>query len=244
VIRCSGILISVVLSSLVLASSPALPWVHGTNNPIVFSPESKPYGFSLGEWNAKAWQRDFSISSASDIEQDAGGNVQDSCAINQTGPVWFLTGTGSGGVEQFVCTIPVGKAVLWSVLAGMCSYADTPNAKSDSELRSCAMSGNEGAIIEVNINGVKLEDIDKYRVQSSPFNLTISEGNPYGILPGPTTAVADCWCIMIEPLPVGNHVLQSTVSIPGNPTIGMSALASDHTYHLIVQEQQSEAIAP
>ncbi len=231
------------LSGFVLASFSTFPIAGGTRDNYVFPPDSKPYGFTLGEWGAKVWQRDFSLPSASATEQDV-GLADNSCAINQSGPVWFLEGTGSGGEKNYECTIPAGKAILFPILTGMCSYIDTPNAKSDSELRSCAMSGNEGAIIEVSIDGVRLEDINRYRVQSPPFNLTIPEENAFGILPGATTAVADCWCVMIEPLPVGRHVIQSIVSIPGNPTTGVSALASEVTHNLLIQEQTFEATNP
>jgi hypothetical protein len=43
---------------------------------------------------------------------------------------------------------------------------------------------------------------------------------------------------MIEPLPVGRHVIQYSVSIVGNPTIGMSSFASEIRYDLMVEEQQ------
>jgi hypothetical protein len=69
-----------------------------------------------------------------------------------------------------------------------------------------------------------------------PFNLTIAEGNPFGVSPGPTLGVADCWCVMIMPLPVGKHVIHYTISIVGNPTIGMSSFAADVTYDLMVAE--------
>jgi predicted secreted protein with PEFG-CTERM motif len=216
----------------------SIHWADGTNNLKVFSPDSEPYGFTLEEWAAKSWQRIFSMSSASDGRQDE-GDADNSCAINQGGPVWHLGGsTGEGGSKKSVCTIPMGKAFLYPVLTGACTYADTPNAKSDTELRSCAMSGDEGALIEMSIDGIKLEDINRYRVQSSPFDVVIPEGNVFGISPGPTRGVADCWCVMIEHLPVGRHVIKHTVSIPGNPTIGISAFAAETTYDLIVQEQQ------
>lgn len=168
-----------------------------------------------------------------------GGDADDSCDINQSGPVWHLEGTGGeGGVVEHVCTIPSGTALLLPVLTGMCSYADTPNAKSELELRSCAMSGDEGAMIQMSIDGVELDDINRYRVQSPPFDLTIPEENPFGVRAGPTRAVADCWCLMIEPLPVGRHVIQYSVSIVGNPTIGMSSFASEIRYDLMVEERQ------
>jgi hypothetical protein len=228
----------ITLSGLIILAYPSLfPWADGTSNPYVSPPESKPYGFSLGEWAAKYWQRAFSLPLAPS-GQPSGGNPDNSCAINQNGSVWYLEGSGGqGGLIKHVCTIPAGKAMLVPLLTGMCSYADTPNAKSDSDLLSCAMSGDEGALIEMSIDGVKVEDINRYRVQSQPFNLTIAEGNPFGIRPGPTRAVADCFCVMIEPLPIGRHVIQYSVSIVGNPTIGMSSFASEVTYDLMVQQQ-------
>jgi hypothetical protein len=202
----------------------------------VLPPDSRPYGFSLGEWAAKSWQWVLSLPPAS--AGQPGGDLENSCAINQNGSVWYLRGSGGeGGLAKFVCTIPAGTALLATLLTGMCSYADTPNAKSDSDLLSCAMSGDEGALIEMSIDGVKLNDINRYRVQSPPFDLTIAEGNPFGIPPGPTRAVADCWCIMIDQLPAGKHLIQYSVSISGNPTIGMSSYASEVTYDLMVEGQ-------
>jgi hypothetical protein len=231
------------LGALTLAYPVIIPWANSTSTSNVFPPDSKPYGFALGEWSAKSWQRTFSMPSASD-GQPIGKDADNSCAINQSGPVWYLEGSGGqGGVVKQICTIPEGKAVLITLLTGMCSYADTPSAKSDSELQSCAMAGDEGAIIEMSIDGVKVQDINTYRVQSQQFDLTIAEQNPFGVRPGPTRAVSDCWCVMVEPLPVGRHMIQYTVSIVGNPTIGMSSFATEVTYDLIVQKQQF-AITP
>src|SRR5919108_480383 len=95
----------VALSGLILSSPTLIPWADGTNNRNVFPPDSEPYGFTLGEWTAKSWQRVFSMPSASDGEQDE-GDAGNSCAINQGGPVWHLGGSGEGGVQKRVCTIP------------------------------------------------------------------------------------------------------------------------------------------
>lgn len=233
-----GTSVSVTVSVLIVYSLTSIPWADGTNNLNVFPPDSRPYGFTLEEWTAKSWQRFFSMSSSFDVGQDV-GDADNSCAINQGGPVWYLGGTsGEGGFQKSVCTTPLGKSFLLPILTGACTYADAPNAKSDSELRSCAMAGDEGALIEMSIDGIRLEDINRYRVQSPPFDTVIPEENSFGISPGPTRGVADCWCVIIEPLPVGKHVIEYTVSIPGNPTIGISAFAAATTLDLIVQELQ------
>lgn len=233
----TGIFTLVMLIGIIFDSYSALTrTAYGTSDANIFPPDSEPYGFALSEWAAKSWQWSFSLPSGD--SQEPGNDADYACAVNQSGPVWFLAGSGEGGIDKRACTIPAGKALLITPLAGLCSYADTPNAKSESDLRSCAMAGDNGALIEMSIDGVRLEDINRFRVQSPPFNLTIPEENPFGILPGTTTAVADCWCIMIEPLPAGKHVIHFTVSIPGNPSFGISAFATDVTYDLMIQEQR------
>jgi hypothetical protein len=244
ILRCNKTSTLAVLCGLILAFPTLILWADGTNTSNVFPPGSNPYGSTLGEWAGKWWQWFLYTPTVSDSEPEREDESTNRCAINQGGPVWFLEGVGGGGAVKYVCTIPPEKAILIPLLIGACSYADTPNARTDQELRSCAMSGNEGALIELTIDGVKLEDINTYRVQSQPFGLTIPEENPLGFRAGPTTAVADCWCVMLEPLPVGRHIIQQTVSIPGNPTVGISAFAADVTYDLIIQEQQSTVITP
>jgi hypothetical protein len=243
ILRCNKNSTLTLLCGVILAFPTLILWADGTNISNLFPPGSNPYGSTLGEWAGKWWQWFLSTPTAADSESMREDESASRCATNQGGPVWFLEGV-SGGAVKYVCTVPAEKAILIPLLIGACSYADTPNARTDQELRSCAMSGNEGALIELTIDGVKLEDINTYRVQSQPFALAIPEENPLGISAGPTTAVADCWCVMLEPLTVGRHIIQQTVSIPGNPTVGISAFAADVTYDLIIQEQQSTLITP
>ena len=71
-------------------------------------------------------------------------------------------------LEQWnvTCTIPAGKAILSPVATNECSYAENPNLKTEAELRACAVSGDEVNSIEATVDGVPVNDIAKYRIQS------------------------------------------------------------------------------
>src|SRR5205823_2283910 len=76
-------------------------------NPGVFAIDSKPYGTPYAEWVGKFQHWLSSVPQPLNPATDPTGK---NCALNQTGPVWFLAGT-TGGAAERTCTIPAGKAV-------------------------------------------------------------------------------------------------------------------------------------
>ena len=151
----------------------------GSNNLVVFPPDSNPYGVSYAEWTAKWWQWVLSIPKESNPVRDKSGK---NCAQGQSGPVWFLAGTFGGSVVR-ECTIPAEKSIMFPPLNSECSYAEFPNLKTESELRDCAKtSQNKITQLEASIDGMPLQGLDEYRVQSLLFNLTLPENNALGIL--------------------------------------------------------------
>jgi hypothetical protein len=85
---------------------------HSIPNLSVFSSDSKPYNFTYGEWTARWWQWGYSIPKNINPAYD---NTGKDCAQGQSGPVWFLAGTYGHPVER-VCTVLVGKAILFPIL--------------------------------------------------------------------------------------------------------------------------------
>src|SRR5919197_1770703 len=60
------------------------------------------------------------------------------------------------------------------------------------QLRTCAIQGSEGSrSMEVIIDGVKLKNLENYRVQSPLFDVTFHENNIFSVKPGTTKAVSD-----------------------------------------------------
>ena len=103
------------------------------------------------------------------------------CAEGQYGPVWFLTGAYGHSVDRY-CTIPAGKAILFTILNSECSFAEFPNLKTEEELRQCAKQMQDSVIyLEASMNGISLTDLEKYRIQSPLFNFTIPKKKYSGI---------------------------------------------------------------
>ena len=219
--------------SLLILSSSAIPFAESDNiNPTVFAIEDKPYGMTYGEWTAKWWQWIVSIPEMNHPSLDLTG---EKCAIGQEGPVWFLTNTFGGKAER-TCTIPAGKAILIPIINGECDYLTTENAKTEADLLRCASEGNENGIMEFTIDGIRLKNLENYRVQSPVFNITIIEDNAFGASSGPTRAIADGFWVFLNPLSVGQHDIHFKGSVVDpSDVLGFKSYSTDVIYHLIVK---------
>jgi hypothetical protein len=165
------------------------------------------------------------------------------CANNQTGPVWFLAGTFGGAVTR-ECTIPSDKGILVPLVNVACDSATEPALDTEAELRSCAKADQDTVIgKEIIVDGLNIGNLDSYRFQSSPFNLTLPENNIAGVPPQTAKAVSDGFWILLEPLSPGSHEIHFKAAL-GDPTaIGTINFALDVRYLLTVVEVQTE-VAP
>ena len=226
-------LVASLILAFVMFITPLIQNAHADNvNPGVFSPDSKPYGISYGGWTSKWWQWLISLPlSQNPANDDSGKN----CANGQAGPVWFLAGAGSGGAERS-CTIPVGKAILFPVIDWECSYAEDPQYHTESGLRTCATSYmDQVSHIEATVDGVSLQGLNKYRVQSPLFDLNLVKDNLFGVPAQSSQSVSDGYWVFLQPLSSGMHEvafkalkLDVTATSPGS-------YAQDLKYHLIVK---------
>jgi hypothetical protein len=207
-------------------------------NPGVYAIDSKPYGLTYADWTVKWWQWNLGIPKESNPATDTTGK---NCAQNQNDQhVWFLAGTGGGSAER-TCVIPSGKAILFPVLNGECTYKDSADSKSPSDLRSCALKSNAGVTtLAATVDGINMQGVDKYRVTSDLFNVTLPNNNINGVAPGPTQGVSDGWWFILYPLQAGSHTLHFIGTL-GSPTVTTTLtstnprFASEVTYHLTVK---------
>jgi len=106
--------------------------VKSNNNAsnILYPLASQPFGIGyMG--GAEGFHRLIYIEpGSSNIATDTTGKY---CALDQTGPIWYFTGTAGGSVVRN-CTLPAGKALFFPLIANECSYAENPNLKSPSQL--------------------------------------------------------------------------------------------------------------
>ena len=133
---------------------------------------------TLGEWTARWWQWGYSIPKNINPAYDDNGRY---CVEKQSGPVWFLAGTYGHPVVRH-CDIPSGKAILLPILNSECSFAEFPKLKTLSELRICAKTIQDQVTkVNVSVDGMPLPHLEKYRIQSPPFNFTLPQGNILGL---------------------------------------------------------------
>ena len=220
-------------------STSQLVWAQGpanntsSSNPTIFPPDSQPYGLTYGEWTAKWWQWAHSIPTENNPQLDQTGEdcIQ---AQNQTGPVWFLAGTGGGSAER-TCTIPTGKAILIPIINA--AYVGTAG-ETEEEMRTGVKEWIDTVTtVEASIDGVPLQNLSNYRVQSSVFNDTLPNDNVLGEPEGTYLAVSDGYWVFLEPPPPGQHEirLHGAIIDPAaiSPTPGFETAV---TYHLMVSD--------
>jgi hypothetical protein len=85
----------------------------------------------------------------------------------------------------------------------------------------------------------QIQQIEKYRVHSSAFNVTFPENGLYGTKAGPTRAVSDGYYLIFEPMPPGEHEIDIKSSLT-NPTTGILFFADEVKYHLNVVAEAAE----
>jgi hypothetical protein len=238
-------IIVVTVSSLLIQPSLQLVWsqsnstdtnttnasAESTSTSSVYPPDSTPYNLTYGEWSARWWQWVISLPEAINPLTD---NTGEDCAQgqNQTGPVWFLTGTFGGSVER-TCTIPEGKAILFPIL-NFVNVRSAPTETEEDLRMTNKVQADNAALLEASVDRVPLQDLQNYRAESpSLFNITFPEGNILGIPGGSSEAVADGYWVMLQPLPVGEHTIHFRgayvdVTAPGGNIV------TETTYHLTI----------
>ncbi len=201
-------------------------------NPGVYSIDSKPYGLTYADWTVKWWQWFNEIPQATNPAADKTGS---NCGLQQSGPIWFLAGTTGGSAERS-CTVPAGKAILFPIITSECSYAEFPNLKSESDLRSCATHLQNGVTsLVATLDGMNLQNLAKYRVVTPLFNQTLPPGNVAGAPAGPTQGLADGNWVFLSPLSAGKHEIHFSGASVDITNTAVNNFAIDTTYHLTVK---------
>jgi hypothetical protein len=155
------------------------------------------------------------------------------CAINQEGPVWFLSFLAVPNFT-FNCTVPYGKAIVSPVVASANTYPcprdpvqpDAPpfEPAGGQTLEDFLTNGITSVIDQYNgearLNGRSLK---VRRVTTPVFGFTAAASlnavDPC-VTGSPQLAVVDGYFVLIEPLPRGDHVLQITSGGPGFASVG------------------------
>lgn len=181
-----------------------------------------PYGASYAEWAARYWQRTLSlpIDAASYAAPLSDG---------QSGQVWLLASPlATPPTSTFQFSIPAGKAMLLSPLTfwvdnGNCpSFTDftVDELRAQTSAEWSQVSETSCTIDGVTVPGLTNPQNSPYLVDSTVFSYTLPDHDTYPtVLFGATCiangttidgAVAEGEFLMIQPLPVGQHIIHTT----------------------------------
>jgi hypothetical protein len=185
-------------------------------NPGVLPPNSSFNGHTYSEWSEKWWLWSFSLPA----DQNPTTNFAAPCTNGQSGHVWFLY----GAPPTVNCTVSPGTALFFPVVNTECSsleavpfHGDTPAERS-----ACAKAWIDNVTdLSATIDGVGVQNLAIYRVQSGDFPFTVPANNILGVL-GPTSGFssADGYYLLLAPLSAGAHTIhiKGTFHDPFDPT--------------------------
>ncbi len=234
------------LEAIVLLSFSGLATADSIN-PGVYSKDSKPHGIPYEVWQTKFWQWLHAIPESLSPAKDMTGK---NCALNQSGPVWYLPGT-FGDKAVRTCTIPAGKSILISAINMLASSAEH-GLRDEASLRTLANEDQDRArCLEVKIDGKAVKNLKDYRADSPLFTLALARDNNLGKYPEDvkadgewisiestatgepvikTKAVSDGHWVMLEPLSPGEHTIEAQGCILEQPV----TFVSDVEYNITV----------
>jgi hypothetical protein len=186
-------------------------------------PPDEPFaGQTRGEWDARQWQ--WLVSMPVDVNpgDDTAG---DRCGYGQSGPVFFVVGSGGGGDRT--CVVAEGTAIYVVVATVECSTVEPPPffGRTEEELRACATADMDlVTYVSARVNGVDVANLDTYRTASPLFTLTFPDNNIFGVESGVAQAVSEGFSFVIAPPPPGSYEITWLVSYPDGPLGGSATV--------------------
>ena len=176
-----------------------------TTESLLYPRECKPFGKSWEEW-AALWCN-WLLSLPKDVNPSLDETGQNCSQNQQDSNVWFLGGS-FGNLVPIIrfCTIPRDMSIFFPILEKEDSFAEDIDLKTEAELRIRAKDFMDRVRkLQVIVDGIKLQGLYKYRVQSSVFDLNFPPNCVYDLQPGFTRAVCDGYWIFLRPLSKGRH---------------------------------------
>lgn len=173
---------------------------HIKSSPIhIFSPHSRPYGFSYGQWSERWWRWLLTIPKRENPVFDSFGTK---ACTNQTDPhVFFLCQTYGAvyPIPHRKVRIPKGCSLFLPIINWI-SFTES-FTETDEDLYSAAKKRMDVIQdLDVIINGMELKrDPQHYRAQSRFFNCVLPIGNIVEVSPGPIRAVSDGYWLFFKP---------------------------------------------
>ncbi len=153
------------------------------------------------------------------------------CALNQSGPVWFLAGTDGTDAMTRHCRVPSGKHVFLPIITMLdTAFAGQPQVCADLQ---AAAAGNNAHVVttEVSVDGKRV-DTQGLRMAGNCFNAyeyaDFLEDNERGRL-----SATDGYWLMLAPFADGTHTIKVHVRYD-NPGAKLGDMEQQFEYQLDV----------
>jgi hypothetical protein len=200
------LLVAFVVGAAILAA-PAQTYAGDSEDPIGIPGEANAFGNTYGEFSAAWWQWAYGLP---DENHPVVAEGEVDCSYGQSGRVWFLAGT-TGGVKERICTVPVGKPVLYPLINF--GWVNEPGDCGRPE--GCTVDEKRGelnALIDTYVCNLYSTVDGKPTVQievESPTFLAELNNDVFGLPAGliDEESVADGFWVLLPPLSAGEHVL-------------------------------------
>jgi len=169
-----------------------------TNVPVL-APGEDIAGEPLSHWIQRYWQWSRSFPKGETPADDSTG---ERCALGQSGPVFFLTGSSKSGMVSRTCVVPKDSYILIPLINVLAQVTPGKPADCEALMRPVRQVNASFANLYFALNGVVLQTPINYRGDSGCFELHDVSQNIAGLASG-----AGYW-VVLKPLNVGNHELR------------------------------------
>ena len=226
------------MSLLIVGVTPFAISAAAATNPLnIFPPGSKPYGLSYSEHIQNFWRWILAIPAKDNPRNDVTG---ERCATGQsnTSTIFYLS-PNNGGKSERTCEVPVGKALFIPVMQVEFSDLEAPGA-TVKELSDSAKKDQDSVnslYLKIDDKEYMYDDLIKYRTHTGAFETTWPDNAIFGVVKGGnSTAVADGFYILTEPLAKGNHTIHFKSSlICSDPDCADPNFVQDINYNIIAK---------
>ncbi len=203
----------------------------------IFDPNTNPYNLSFEDHVEKYWQWIISIPSDVSPVNDKTGDRCGYDQFNSTFPVFYLSDAGGGKAERS-CKVPLGKGLLIPLMTVEVSEKEVPNVSIE-DLHKIAKKDQDSVTslyLKINDKEYLFEDLKKYRIHTSDFEVYFPKNAIFGASEGSSKAVADGYYIITQPVTKGKHSIEFKASLicPGTDCLAPN-FAQDVKYTIIVE---------
>jgi len=207
--------LALLLTGILFCTIIGLSGIAYSSNLKFFPIDSKPHGLNYSEWSSEYYKWIASI--PEDQNHPVKEKTGEHCTTYQNNThMFFLVDALSGNPVSRMCDIPKDKAIFINLLYSLC---DEKNDREDFQSKpiQCVEEGLADTHISFSIDGVLFDgksepDINKFKTDPIFLNVSYSTGNYLLIdgdyLPAKTyKSIIGAYQIILEPLPVGEHII-------------------------------------